>query len=282
MVAIDYASNKNQKRANKYGLKGTWHTKMAFSFHEKPTILLIVLLCLLVVITPSLFADSSAQKYSIPNSIKETAKLWGYDDTIADSNFKQGLQWMIQNNIIVLSEEKTSSGSDSQHIPMWVRNDAKWWADDQITDSDFVQGMQYLIQIGTINMQTPAVNNPPPIADTTPPVITLLGSNPVTVQVGSSYTDAGATASDPDNGDLTSSITTSNHVDTSVAGTYTVTYDVKDSAGNAATQVTRTVNVVNNIPPDTTPPVITLLGSNPVTVQVVSSYTDAGAVATDD
>ena len=227
---------------------------MAFSFHEKPTILLIVLLCLLVVITPSLFADSSAQKYSIPNSIKETVKLWGYDDTIADSNFKQGLQWMIQNNIIVLSEEKTSSGSDSQHIPMWVRNDAKWWADDQITDSDFVQGMQYLIQIGTINMQTPAVNNPPPIADTTPPVITLLGSNPVTVQVGSSYTDAGAVATDDVDGILTSSIITSNQVNTSVAGTYTVTYNVKDAAGNFADAI-RIVNVVaptpNPVPPPT-------------------------------
>src|SRR5207245_331487 len=211
------------KRANKYGLIGTWHTKMPFSFHEKPTILLIVLLCLLVVITSSLFADSSAQKYSIPNSINETVKLWGYDDTIADSNFKQGLQWMIQNNIIVLSEEKTSSGSDSQHIPMWVRNDAKWWADDQISDSDFVQGMQYLIQIGTINMQTPAVNNPPPIADTTPPVITLLGSNPVTVQVGSSYTDAGATASDPDNLDIFSVSKNAKQLDNEVISKYNVT-----------------------------------------------------------
>ena len=32
-------------------------------------------------------------------------------------------------------------------------------------------------------------------------------------------------------------------VDLSQAGTYTVTYDVIDAAGNAADQVTRTVNV---------------------------------------
>src|SRR2546427_8088705 len=142
--------------------------------------------------------------------------------------------------------------------------------------------MQYLIQIRTINIQSPTVNNPTPLPDTTPPVITLLGSNPVTVQVGSTYTDAGATATDNIDGILTPSITVSNSVNTTVAGTYTVTYNVSDKAGNAATQVTRTVNVVNNTPLDTTPPVITLLGSNPVTVQVGSTYTDAGATATDN
>ena len=44
-----------------------------------------------------------------------------------------------------------------------------------------------------------------------------------------------------------------------------VTYDVTDSSGNAAVQVTRTVNVV-----DTTVPVITLVGANPQTIEVGS------------
>src|SRR3989475_2091443 len=255
---------------------------MALSFHEKPTILIIVMLFLSVGIAiVSLSINASAEQYSIPSWIKDTAKLWG-DDKIGDSNFKQGLQWLIENKIMTIPEGKAYSGSNNQQIPIWVRNDAKWWADDQIGDSDFVQGMQYLIQIRTINIPTPTVNNPTPLPDTTPPVITLLGSNPVTVQVGSTYTDAGATATDNIDGILTPSITVSNSVNTTVAGTYTVTYNVSDKAGNAATQVTRTVNVVNNTPLDTTPPVITLLGSNPVTVQVGSTYTDAGATATDN
>src|SRR3989475_39151 len=255
---------------------------MALSFHEKPTILIIVMLFLSVGIAiVSLSINASAEQYSIPSWIKDTAKLWG-DDKIGDSNFKQGLQWLIENKIMTIPEGKAYSGSNNQQIPIWVRNDAKWWADDQIGDSDFVQGMQYLIQIRTINIQSPTVNNPTPLPDTTPPVITLLGSNPVTVQVGSTYTDAGATATDNVDGILTPSITESNSVNTTVAGTYTVTYNVSDKAGNAATQVTRTVNVVNNTPLDTTPPVITLLGSNPVTVQVGSTYTDAGATATDN
>ena len=77
------------------------------------------------------------------------------------------------------------------------------------------------------------------------PVITLLGSTPVDVIQGTAYTDAGATASDTEDGTLTGSIVTGGlPINTSILGTYTVTYDVSDSDGNAATQVTRTVNVV--------------------------------------
>ena len=65
----------------------------------------------------------------------------------------------------------------------------------------------------------------------------------VYLQIGDTYTDAGATAIDNIDGDLTSSIVTVNPVDTSTAGTYTVTYNVSDAAGNAAEEVTRTVFV---------------------------------------
>jgi hypothetical protein len=111
------------------------------------------------------------------------------------------------------------------------------------------------------------------VVDTTPPIITVLGANPATVECHSSYTDAGATATDTCAGALTP--TTSGTVDVTTPGTYTITYSVSDPSGNAAT-ATRTVNVL-----DTTPPVITVLGANPATVECHSSYTDAGATATD-
>ena len=115
------------------------------------------------------------------------------------------------------------------------------------------------------------------VEDTTVPVITLLGSDPVTVEVGVAYTDAGATATDNYDGDLTTSIVVSGSVDVNTVGSYTLSYDVTDSSGNEATTLTRTVNVE-----DTTVPVITLLGSDPVTVEVGVAYTDAGATATDN
>ena len=115
------------------------------------------------------------------------------------------------------------------------------------------------------------------VTDTTAPVITLVGDAQITVEVGSTYTDLGATASDNYDGDITADIVTVNNVDTSVIGSYTVTYNVTDDAGNAATEVTRTVNVT-----DTTVPVITLVGDAEITVEVGSTYTDLGATASDN
>ena len=80
-------------------------------------------------------------------------------------------------------------------------------------------------------------------ADTTKPIITLVGDATVNLTVGDSYTDAGATANDAEDGILTNIAVSGDTVDTSTEGTYTITYDVTDSAGNSATQVTRTVIV---------------------------------------
>ena len=111
--------------------------------------------------------------------------------------------------------------------------------------------------------------------DTTAPTIALIGDSQITVEVGGTYSDAGATAADDIDGTLTNSITTTNNVDTSVVGTYTITYSVTDSAGNSA-QVTRQVNVVAK-----TIPVITLVGNPTILVEKGSVYTDQGATAQD-
>ncbi|WP_438444632.1 immunoglobulin-like domain-containing protein [Gorillibacterium sp. sgz5001074] len=80
-------------------------------------------------------------------------------------------------------------------------------------------------------------------ADTVKPVITLAGQPTVTVQKGSTYTDPGATASDDRDGDLTSRIVRTGTVDTGMPGTYLFRYNVRDAAGNAASEVIRTVIV---------------------------------------
>jgi hypothetical protein len=114
--------------------------------------------------------------------------------------------------------------------------------------------------------------------DVTIPVITLLGEAEVSLELGSTYTDAGATAVDNIDGDITSNIAVVSTVDVNTVGTYTVTYNVSDAAGNAATQVTRTINIT----PDVTIPVITLLGESEVSLELGSTYTDAGATAVDN
>lgn len=114
------------------------------------------------------------------------------------------------------------------------------------------------------------------VYDSIVPLITLLGSSPITVEKGDTYVDAGATALDNDSVDLTSSIAVVNTVDMTTPGTYSVTYNVMDSSQNSAVEVTRTVNVV-----DTTAPVISLIGGSTVTFEVGEAYTDAGATAMD-
>lgn len=59
----------------------------------------------------------------------------------------------------------------------------------------------------------------------------------------------GATAKDDRDGDLTSKIETTGKVDTKKAGTYKITYTVKDSAGNVAT-ASRTVIVKEEKKPE--------------------------------
>jgi hypothetical protein len=80
------------------------------------------------------------------------------------------------------------------------------------------------------------------LGDTTAPVIEVTGNASVTVTFGTPYTDAGATATDDVDGSVTARLTVTNPVDTAVLGTYTITYQVSDSAGNVA-QATRTVHV---------------------------------------
>lgn len=79
--------------------------------------------------------------------------------------------------------------------------------------------------------------------DSTPPLIQLRGAATVNVTIDGTYNDAGATATDAEDGDVSQRIVVTNPVDTTVLGTYTVTYAVSDSSGNAAAPVTRTVNV---------------------------------------
>ena len=71
------------------------------------------------------------------------------------------------------------------------------------------------------------------VVDTTAPVITLVGADPQVIEVGSPYVELGATASDNYDGDITGSILIdATAVNTSVVGSYVVTYDVTDSEGN--------------------------------------------------
>ncbi|MFL0796424.1 MAG: DUF5011 domain-containing protein [Cellvibrionaceae bacterium] len=109
------------------------------------------------------------------------------------------------------------------------------------------------------------------------PEITVTDPNPMSITVGSTFVDPGATADDNEDGDITASIAASCNVNANTIGTYQCTYNVSDSEGLAADEKTRTVNVVADAPP-----VITIIGANPMTVNLDSNFVDPGANAQDD
>ena len=104
------------------------------------------------------------------------------------------------------------------------------------------------------------------------PTITLIGSSTITLNVGETYTEKGAKATDTTDGDLTSSISISGSVNTSKSGTYYVTYTVKNSLGKES-KATRTIIVKEK---STSP----LTNNNTSTNSDSSTNTTSGGSAT--
>lgn len=91
-------------------------------------------------------------------------------------------------------------------------------------------------------------------SDITPPVITLQGDDPLILELNEMYIEPGATAIDNIDGDISENIVIdATDVNSAEEGSYMVTYNVSDAAGNPASVVIRTVIVVV---PDPVPAVI--------------------------
>ena len=191
--------------------------------------------------------------------------------------------------------------SGSNTISFTVKNWALAGSSAQLNPA----GLLYKLHVG-LTGEGCDVPPPPPPPVNNPPVITIVGDNPMTMTVGTMFVDPGATANDPEDGDITSSIIKSGSVSTSTVGTYTITYNVKDSQGLAAPTKTRTVIVASqcsdgkdndgdgkiDYPADTgcdspndnsenNKPIITVLGANPLDITIGTVFTDPGATAFD-
>jgi len=87
----------------------------------------------------------------IPQWIKSNAAWWS-DGTITDSEFLTGIEFLIENDIMIIQDvTKTSESTDV--IPLWIKNNAEWWSTGLISDDDFVSGIKYLIEVGIIAYQ---------------------------------------------------------------------------------------------------------------------------------
>jgi len=99
--------------------------------------------------------------------------------------------------------------------------------------------IKVLIILGLVVLVLFSCNNS---KDTTAPVITLKGSSDTTIALNSTWTDPGATAFDDEDGNVP--VSASGVVNKDLVGTYTITYQASDAAGNISIK-TRTVRVRN-------------------------------------
>ena len=88
----------------------------------------------------------------------------------------------------------------------------------------------------------PELDAPATPTDTEAPVVSLVGESIITLKIGDSFVDPGATVTDNVNNNLGIQ-TVGAEIDTSVAGVHTITYNAVDSTGNKAPEISRTVAV---------------------------------------
>ncbi|MDE1830517.1 MAG: hypothetical protein KGI25_09360, partial [Thaumarchaeota archaeon] len=86
----------------------------------------------------------------IPNWVRNNAKWWSQGQ-MGDSDFIQGVQYLIQQGIMKIPQTQINQTS-SHAIPAWVKTNAKWWSQGQISDDDFIKGIQYLVSSGIVKV----------------------------------------------------------------------------------------------------------------------------------
>ena len=99
--------------------------------------------------TSTEFFLNDSGRIIIPLWIKDVAKMWT-SNMITDETFATAIEYLINNEIIVIPETENEQVSEQISIPEWVKTNAEWWTQNAITDDDFAKGLQFLIKIGVI------------------------------------------------------------------------------------------------------------------------------------
>jgi len=87
----------------------------------------------------------------IPQWIKNNARWWANGE-IDDDSFISGIQFLIKEEIIVITGTPQIVDSTSKEIPKWIKTNAGWWSDNLISETEFVNGIKFLIENGIIKV----------------------------------------------------------------------------------------------------------------------------------
>jgi len=96
-----------------------------------------------------ILGEPAMESGKVPAWVKSNAEWWA-KGSIDDGTFVSGIQFLIQEGIISVSNQSTKSGNDE--IPGWIKNNADWWAKGLTSDNDFLKGIEYLVENGIISV----------------------------------------------------------------------------------------------------------------------------------
>ncbi|MDZ7647331.1 MAG: DUF5011 domain-containing protein [Cytophagales bacterium] len=168
------------------------------------------------------------------------------DDPEAIPEVTSSFTQVVDNTTGVVNFKNTSENATSY---LWDLNDGT--TSTLFEPTNTYQTGTYTVKLtasnsagGTATSENTFTVTLPVTVDTTKPIITLTGEATINLTVGDPYIDKGATANDNLDGNVTAKIVKGGDaVNTATPGTYVITYNVTDEAGNAAIPVTRSVIV---------------------------------------
>ena len=130
---------------------------------------IVLILSFSLIASGILVPNSSAQDVQIPDWIKNVAGWWA-SGVISENEFVTGIEYLINNNIILLdfvpcNDEIQSQYGDAKSVPDWIKNNANWWSENLIDDTDFINGLQYLIEYKIIKIDNKKILGKIPLED---------------------------------------------------------------------------------------------------------------------
>lgn len=146
---------------------------------------------------------------------------------------------------------------------------------DSSVDENVLGTYYYWYTVADGNGNTDSVARMVEVIDDVAPVLTLAGNDTIEVEVFSNINDPGINAADNYYAGV-NWLADSSKVNISVTGYYVITYSATDSSGNTSV-ITRTVKVQ-----DTELPVVNLIGSDTVIIDVNTDYFEQGAKVSDN
>ena len=80
---------------------------------------------------------------AIPEWVRNNAGWWS-EGAIDDGSFVQGIQFLINEGLMVIPATEQGASSQGNAIPDWIKNNAGWWSEGAIDDGSFVSGNSVL------------------------------------------------------------------------------------------------------------------------------------------